>query len=100
MNKKIKFLLKKNLKRDLFVLFLKPEIDDAAAKNLVAKLMDNQNIKTVKLIDREQALAEYKELSGYSDVIDLLDENPLPSIILFEIPPFFISRISDFRGIK
>ena len=62
--------------------FLKPEIDDAAAKNLVAKLMDNQNIQTVKLIDREQALAEYKELSGYSDVIDLLDENPLPSIII------------------
>jgi len=47
--------------------FLKPEIDDA---------------ETVKLIDREQALAEYKELSGYSDVIDLLDENPLPSIII------------------
>jgi cell division transport system permease protein len=62
--------------------FLKPEIDDDAAKNLVAKLMDNQNIETVKLIDREQALAEYKELSGYSDVIDLLDENPLPSIII------------------
>ena len=62
--------------------FLKPEINDAGAEELVAKLMDNENIETVKLIDREQALAEYKELSGYSDVINLLDENPLPSIII------------------
>ena len=62
--------------------FLKPEINDANAEDLVAKLMDNENIETVKLIDRGQALAEYKELSGYSDIIDLLDENPLPSIII------------------
>jgi cell division transport system permease protein len=62
--------------------FLKPEIDDAVAKELVARLLDNQNIEAVKLIDREQALAEYKELSGFSEVIDLLDENPLPTTII------------------
>jgi cell division transport system permease protein len=62
--------------------FLKPEIDDAVAKELVARLLDNQNIEAVKLIDREQALAEYKELSGFSEVIELLDENPLPSTLI------------------
>ena len=62
--------------------FLKPEIDAAAAKELAAHLLENQNIEAVKLIDREQALAEYKELSGFSEVIDLLDENPLPTTII------------------
>lgn len=62
--------------------FLKPDIDDAVAKTLVTSLLDNPNIETTKLINRDQALAEYKELSGISEIIDLLDVNPLPSIII------------------
>ncbi len=62
--------------------FLKPDIDDAVANTLVTRLLDSPNIEAAKLINRDQALAEYKELSGYSEVIDLLDENPLPSIVI------------------
>ena len=62
--------------------FLKPDIDDAVANTLVTRLLDSPNIEAVKLINRDQALAEYKELSGFSEVIDLLDENPLPSIVI------------------
>jgi cell division transport system permease protein len=62
--------------------FLKPEIDDAMAQELITRLLDNPNIEAARLINRDQALAEYKELSGFSEVIELLDENPLPSIII------------------
>jgi len=62
--------------------FLKPDLDDAVAKTLVTRLKENPNIEAAKFINRDQALAEYKELSGFSEVIDLLDENPLPSIII------------------
>ncbi len=62
--------------------FLKPDIDDTVANTLVSRLLDSPNIEAAKFINRDQALAEYKELSGFSEVIDLLDENPLPSIVI------------------
>jgi len=62
--------------------FLKPDIDDAVANTLVSRLLDSPNIEAAKFINRDLALAEYKELSGFSEVIDLLDENPLPSIVI------------------
>jgi cell division transport system permease protein len=62
--------------------FLKPEIDETVAEEFVTRLLDNPNIEVAKLISRDQALAEYKELSGFSEVIELLDDNPLPSVII------------------
>lgn len=62
--------------------FLKQDVDDVEAADVIARLLDNPNIKAAKFIDSDHALAEYKELSGFSDVIDLLDDNPLPSIII------------------
>ena len=62
--------------------FLKPDIDDTVANTFVSRLLDSPNIEAAKFINRDQALAEYKELSGFSEVIDLLDENPLPSIVI------------------
>lgn len=62
--------------------FLKPDIEDALAKTAADRLLENPAIQQTRLINRDQALAEYKELSGFSDVIDLLDNNPLPSIII------------------
>jgi len=62
--------------------FLKPDIDDTVANTLVSRLLDSPNIEAAKFINRDQALAEYKELSGFSEVINLLDENPLPSIVI------------------
>ena len=64
--------------------FLKPDINDVIAAELVGRLLKNTDIKEAKLIKRDQALAEYKELSGFSEVIDILDDNPLPSIIIIK----------------
>ncbi len=62
--------------------FLKPGINDTTAVAVADRFLKNSNIEQTRLINREQALAEYKELSGFSEVIDLLDNNPLPSIII------------------
>ena len=64
--------------------FLKPDVDDAIATELIGRLLQNKNIEEAKLINRDQVLAEYRELSGFSEVIDILDENPLPSIIIIK----------------
>ncbi len=49
-----------------------------ALKNKLAKMPE---IDSVQLITPEQALAEFRALSGFGEVLDVLDENPLPAVI-------------------
>ncbi|CAA0080576.1 Cell division protein FtsX [BD1-7 clade bacterium] len=66
-------------------LFLDQKLTADAQQQLVDDLQQWQEIATVSLITKEQALEEFMTLSGYSDVLDRLDTNPLPAVI--EISP-------------
>ncbi|MEE8321097.1 MAG: permease-like cell division protein FtsX [Gammaproteobacteria bacterium] len=63
-------------------LFLKYEVDDAAANTLAQRLEQDQSIEKATFISREEALAEYRHLSGFEEALQALDENPLPSVLL------------------
>jgi cell division transport system permease protein len=63
-------------------LFLKLSISDKAARNLVERLKLYPEIAHVELITAQQALAEFKKLSGFGQALDYLDNNPLPYTIL------------------
>ncbi len=62
-------------------LFLKTEVDDLAGRKLADKIQQHSDVKTVKLITKEQSLAEFKDFSGFGDAIKALEENPLPTVI-------------------
>jgi cell division transport system permease protein len=62
-------------------LFLRDDVSDMHANKLVNNVRDNINVKEVKLITREQALADFKSYSGFGAVIERLEENPLPIVI-------------------
>jgi len=62
-------------------LFLRDDVSEMHANKLANNVRENVNIKEVKLISREQALAEFKSYSGFGAVIDRLEENPLPIVI-------------------
>jgi cell division transport system permease protein len=63
-------------------LFLKTDVSATAAQQLEQVLADNQAIARTVLVPRDAALQEFRELSGFSDVLSSLDENPLPHLIL------------------
>jgi cell division transport system permease protein len=63
-------------------LFLKQEVELDAARELVEKLTATTGIGAVELIDRETALKEYRENSGFADALAGLEDNPLPHVIL------------------
>ena len=63
-------------------LFLQTEIDDEQALSFAKQLKENNAINETVLINRADALAEYQQLSGFSEALDALDENPLPNVIL------------------
>lgn len=62
-------------------LFLKQSTGEAQAERLARELGDWPNIAGVTLIDREQALEEFRELSGFGDALQTLESNPLPHVL-------------------
>ena len=64
--------------------FLKMDVDDDTAQRLARQIEKFDGIDKVQLITREQALEEYKQLSGFNKAFDALEGNPLPSLLLIK----------------
>lgn len=63
-------------------LFLQNGVADDRAKQLLAELSAREDVSETRFISREEALDEFRDLSGFADVLANLDENPLPDLIL------------------
>jgi len=62
-------------------LFLKTSVSEKAGQQLANKINSNERVESVLLISKNQALEEFKEYSGFGNVLKVLDSNPLPSVI-------------------
>jgi len=63
-------------------LFLKLSVNDKSAKNLVRRIRLQPEVAKVDYISADQALDEFKLLSGFGQALEYLDDNPLPATIL------------------
>ena len=63
-------------------LFLTPETPVARAQALAESLRSRDDVARVDLRTPEQGLAEFRERSGLAGSLDLLDGNPLPSLLV------------------
>jgi len=63
-------------------LFLKMDVSDKDASNLALQLSARPTIAQADFISRSTALDEFKTLSGFGEVLNYLDENPLPHVIV------------------
>jgi cell division transport system permease protein len=62
--------------------FLKDTVTLADAGKLANRVRGWPEIAAVTLVTPEQALEEFRQRSGFADVLDTLDENPLPAVLL------------------
>jgi cell division transport system permease protein len=62
-------------------LFLKPEVTDLKAATVAGRLLKIPEIVSVQLVTKDQALEEFKQYSGFSAAVDMLEHNPLPALI-------------------
>lgn len=63
-------------------LFLSQEHDNGAAEDLASSLEGQDGVGRIQVITREQALAEFAELSGLGGTLEALGENPLPPVVV------------------
>lgn len=61
---------------------LDSDTDLATAQKLALGIEQRTDIRSVTVVTREQALAQFAEDTGLSDVIDTLPDNPLPHTLL------------------
>lgn len=63
-------------------LFLKLSVNEKSAQNFVNRIQLYPEIAHVEYISAEQALADFKVLSGFGDALGYLSKNPLPATVL------------------
>jgi cell division transport system permease protein len=63
-------------------LFLNDGISDDGVRQLQAGLAAREDVAQARFVSRNEALEEFRALSGFADVLDSLDNNPLPHLIL------------------
>lgn len=74
-------------------LFLKKSTTDSQAQQLVKQLKGMPQISKIQYISRDQALNEFKRLSGFGDALKALEQNPLPAVIVVQ-PSLADSNVS------
>lgn len=65
-------------------LFLHTNANETQAQTLAGRLRLHNEIDQVKLINKEQGLEQFRELSGFGDALKFLDENPLPIVLIIQ----------------
>lgn len=64
-------------------LFLKAHVSDGRALRMAEELRTRPELDTVQLITRAQALEEFRQLSGFGEVLETFrEENPLPAVLV------------------
>jgi cell division transport system permease protein len=64
--------------------FLRHDVSDRRAEELGRELEAWPQIARVVFIDREEALREFRERSGFAEALEALETNPLPPMLVVE----------------
>ena len=70
-----------------FSVYLKQDISVSEAEGISRLLRQRADIESVELITADQALAEFKQQSGFGEALDQLSGNPLPHALIVRPGP-------------
>lgn len=62
-------------------LYMELTVDDSQADSFSRQLLLREDLTAVELISRADGLAEFRALSGFGDVLEYLEYNPIPAVI-------------------
>jgi cell division transport system permease protein len=67
-------------------LFLLPEVTDDQARSLGERIAEQHGLEQTRLITRQAAMEEFRSYSGFGAALDVLEDNPLPAVIVARPP--------------
>lgn len=63
-------------------MFLKLDVKDAEANALGTQLRALPEFDSVRVLSRADAMNEFRELSGFGEALNVLEENPFPAVLI------------------
>ncbi|AIN46956.1 permease-like cell division protein FtsX [Candidatus Palibaumannia cicadellinicola] len=88
--------------------YLDKELDDDAAIKIIERLKQESGVYKVNYLSREEAMDEFSHWSGFSNAINMLEDNPLPAVAIItpklsfqqaEILKKLCDKLAGFKGI-
>lgn len=79
-------------------LYLRQDLAPARQSGLHGEVAQRPDVAAARLITPAQALDEFRRLSGYGDVLNLLDSNPLPAVVVVtpaDVSPAAVTGLRD-----
>ena len=71
--------------------FLKKSLSANQSQSIRQAVANWKEISAVELISADEALAEFQQQSGFGDALAILDENPLPAVLIVKPGEEFLS---------
>ncbi len=68
-------------------LFLHMDVGEERAQDLATEIRSGFPVEGIELVSAEAALEEFRQLSDMDTALDLLDENPLPAMLVLRPAP-------------
>lgn len=62
--------------------YLDKTLSDDAAQQAAHNIQQQTGVAKVNYLSRQQALNEFRDWSGFSSALDMLDHNPLPAVVI------------------
>lgn len=62
--------------------YLNKDLNQQEINQLITQIKQYPEVASINYLSREQTLEEFRLWSGFSDALDLLDENPLPAVLI------------------
>ncbi len=62
--------------------YLEKTLDDNAAQQVVGQIQAERGVDKVNYLSRDEALGEFRNWSGFGGALDMLEENPLPAVVV------------------
>jgi cell division transport system permease protein len=62
--------------------YLDKTLDDGAAENVINSLKSQSGVAKVDYINRDEAMTEFRNWSGFGGAMDMLEQNPLPAVAI------------------
>ena len=70
-----------------FSIYLKQDLNESEAAGLARLIQQRADVESVQLITASEALADFKQQSGFGEALDQLSENPLPHTLVVRPSP-------------
>lgn len=65
-------------------LYLHKNLNEEDANLVVEKIRQQEGVESLNYISRQESLNEFRNWSGFSEGLDVLDDNPLPAVVMIK----------------